>query len=440
MVNERCQKSDNFCSADTISVELNSPIQIWIFPTTFVKYIHRFSIGEFMSLKGSLESFHFATILQLLSSESKTGVVQVKSGPYKIKIIFNQGNIIYAQEMGKKDRLSKTLVKNGIISLDQLKKCLGKAQEKKIPLGSYLVGKGYISRETLVRFVSIQVEEILYEPFLWKKGTFEYKSAGFNLDGMVAVNLNVMKIILEGSRRIDEMSIVRKLIPSDKLIFKVSTKGGQGSLNLNSNEWRILSLNDGVRTVREVIQISGYDEFAVYRLLNSLNASGLIEKLEKAPFEKKKEVTDQDNGYAGIIAMYNDILHVIRKNLEPVLGEKTFVFLEECKPAASTMQKKLLNNFDPRKSASHNIKNVIQCMQGFNQFEEGCQFLINSFNEFYLNLINKLEGVLDKKMTHNLVIDLKDVLMDAHKYQMGGIQNKKRVITNIRTALGTAEK
>jgi len=393
-----------------------------------------------MSLKGSLESFHIASILQLLCSESKTGVVQVKNGPNEIKIIFKQGNIIYAQEMGKKDRLSQSLVKNGIISSDQLKECLSKAQEKKIPLGSYLVEKGYISRETLIRFVSIQVEQILYEPFLWKKGIFEYKSAGFNLDGMVAVNLNVMKIILEGSRRIDEMPILKKLIPSDRLIFKASTKGGPGTLNLNSNEWRILSLNDGVRTVREVIQMSGYDEFAVYRLLNSLNAAGLIEKLEKALPVKKEEITDQNDDYAGIIAMYNDILHVIGKNLEPVLAEKTFVFLEECKPAASTLQKNLFNNFDTRKSASNNIKNIIRCMQGFNEFEEGYQFLINSFNEFCLNLLNKLEGVLDKKMTQNLVIEIKSVLIDAKKYQMGGKQNKKRVIKDIHTTLKTSQK
>ncbi len=393
-----------------------------------------------MSLKGNLESFHLASILQLLCSESKTGVVQVKNGPYKIKIIFNQGNIIYAQETGRKDRLSQTLVKNGIISSEQLKECLSKAREKNKPLGNYLVERGYISRETLVRFVSIQVEEILYEPFLWEKGTFEYKSAGFNFDGMVAVNLNVMKIILEGSRRIDEMSILKKLIPNDKLIFKASAKGGQGSLNLNSNEWRMLSLNDGTRTVKEVVQKSGYDEFAVYRLINSLNASGLIKKLEDTPFEKNAEVTDRNDDYSGIIAMYNDILHVIRKNLEPVLGEKAFVFLEECKPVASTMQKKLLNNFDLKKSASHNIKNVIQYMQAFNEFEEGYLFLINSFNEFCLNLLNKLDGVLDKNMTHNLLIELKNVLMDANKYQMGGSHNKKRVINDIRTTLGTAQK
>ncbi len=393
-----------------------------------------------MSLKGSLESFHISSILQLLCSESKTGVVQIKNGPYEIKIIFNQGNIIYAQEMGKKDRFSQTLVNNGIISSDQLKECLSKAQEKKLPLGNYLVEKGYISRETLVRFVSIQVEQILYEPFLWKKGTFEYKSAGFNFDGMVAVNLNVMKIILEGSRRIDEMPILRKLIPSDQLIFKASAKGGQGTLSLNSNEWRILSLNDGVRTVREVIQMSGYDEFAVYRLLNSLNASGLIAKLEKESFEKKEDVNDRTDDYAGIIAMYNDILHVIRKNLEPLLGEKTFVFLEECKPATSTMQTKILNNFDPRKSASQNIKNIIECMQAFTQFQEGNQFLISTFNEFCLNLLNKLEGVLDKKMTKNLVIEIKNVLIDANKYQMGGSQNKKRVIKDIHRTLGTAKK
>jgi len=51
-----------------------------------------------------------------------------------------------------------------------------------------------------------------------------------------------------------------------------------------------------------------------------------------------------------------------------------------------------------------------------------------------------LEGVLDKNMTHNLVIEIKNVLIDANKYQMGGSQNKKRVIKDIRATLGTVQK
>ncbi|MCK5324335.1 MAG: DUF4388 domain-containing protein, partial [Desulfobulbaceae bacterium] len=153
------------------------------------------------------------------------------------------------------------------------------AREKKQALGKILLDKGYISLDELEKYNRKQVEEILYNMLLWKKGKFEYKDAKLNLQRIVVTQLNPMKLILEASRRVDEMSILTEQITSDGLLFKISGKvEKKEDVKLNDNERRILSLIDGSRTVRQVIDKSGYDEFAVYKILYSILSYGLIEK------------------------------------------------------------------------------------------------------------------------------------------------------------------
>ena len=97
-----------------------------------------------------------------------------------------------------------------------------RCSKKKQALGKYLVENGKISVEILKELLQKQTENIIFNLFLWEKGDFEYKDARLKIDGMIIVKLNVVKVILEALRRIDEMSIFKKQIPSDKIILKLS--------------------------------------------------------------------------------------------------------------------------------------------------------------------------------------------------------------------------
>ena len=64
---------------------------------------------------------------------------------------------------------------------------------------------------------------------------------------------------------------------------------------MNAEEWRILSLVDGTRSVNAIIKESGYGDFIVYKVLYSLVSSGLIDmpktsaaRKRNAPKEKPK--------------------------------------------------------------------------------------------------------------------------------------------------------
>ncbi len=220
-----------------------------------------------MNLQGDFEGLTLASILQLLCNDQKTGVLTVKSDDEESRVFFEQGTIVYASASLKEARLGYLMRNDGVISAQQLQKCLAEAHEKKMHIGKILVDKGYISLDTLKQYNTKQVEAILYHLLFWKKGRFEYKDARLNLKGMIVTQLNPMKLILEASRRIDELSVLKEFIPSDKLVFKMSGKvQSKEEIKLNANEWRVLSLIDGTRTVRQIISESGYDEFAVYKI------------------------------------------------------------------------------------------------------------------------------------------------------------------------------
>ena len=241
-----------------------------------------------MALKGDLKTTFIANILQLLCLEQKNGVLRVTSGKNEVKVFFEEGVIVYARESQKDDRLGYLLKSEGIISAEQLKKCLVVAKKKNQALGKVLVKKGYISPERLKNFSRKQVEEIVCDLFCWEKGGFEYKDDSFHFEEEVVTRLHTIGFILEASRRVDEASVLKKQIPSDKLIFKISDKvQDKEKITLNPNEWRIISLIDGIRTVRQLISESGYEEFAVYKILYSLVSSGLIEKSKEGQYRKK---------------------------------------------------------------------------------------------------------------------------------------------------------
>lgn len=235
-----------------------------------------------MSLQGDFNGVTLASILQLLCNDQKTGILVATRGKDKSKVYFHKGTIVYATAGVKTNRLGFLLRNDGIISDQQLQKCLAFAKAENLHLGKVLVDKGYISLETLKTYNTRQVETILYNLLFWEKCVFGYKDAKLNLKNMIVTQLNPIKLILEASRRINELSVLKKVIPSDQLVFKMSGKvKSNNEIKLDADEWRILSLVDGTRPVHRIILESGYDAIAVYKILYSVISSGLIEQKEQ---------------------------------------------------------------------------------------------------------------------------------------------------------------
>lgn len=251
-----------------------------------------------MSIKGTLETFYLTSLLQMLNYDRKTGKLNIKSASNEVQIIIHEGDIVFATETKKTNRLGELLKNSGIISQKVLDEALALSRKNKQGLGKTLVQEGYISLDKLNSFLLKQAENTIYNVFLWETGDFEYYDAELNLKGVVGNKLNTMNILLEASRRIDEIEILKKQIPSEASIPKIAgnTDKETGEITLNADEWRLLSMIDGKCSVRQVIDKSGYDDFSAYKILNSLISARRIEVKEvMTPDELAKKAVSQVN-------------------------------------------------------------------------------------------------------------------------------------------------
>ncbi len=384
-----------------------------------------------MNLQGDFEGLTLASILQLLYNDQKTGVLTVSCDKEESKVFFEQGTIIYASASLKEARLGFLMRNDGIISAKQLQKCLALGRENKMHLGKIMVDKGYISLDTLKKYNTKQVEAILYNLLFWKKGRFEYKDTKLNLKGMIVTQLNPMKLILEASRRIDELSVLKECIPSDNLVFQMSGKvQSKEEIKLNANEWRILSLVDGTRSVRQIIKQSTYDEFAVYKIFFSMISSGLVEQKEEVQLDDK--IGEDD--YSAILTVFNDIFQPIKKNIADELGNRSHSLFEESKSSLKIEFKEVFKDYHPYNNKSSNLQAISSSLAKIDVIEDSKDFLISGFADYSFQVLKKVGEMLGSNPLIKILNDIEKVLGYVKKYQTGS-KEKSKIVNDMKNVV-----
>ena len=111
---------------------------------------------------------------------------------------------------------------------------------------------------------------MIFSLFLWDSGEFEYKDAVLNLKGMIVAKINVIGLLLKSSREIDEVSVFKKQIPSELVVYRMTAKvSDKDEVTLKATELKILRLIDEQRSFRQVIRDGGLDEYSAYKAIYS---------------------------------------------------------------------------------------------------------------------------------------------------------------------------
>lgn len=156
-----------------------------------------------VGFKGNLKSLALSTILQLLSSDNRTGVLHFSQGQAIRAISLKNGKIVAAS--GRKgQRLGRILYDRGLITQAQLQEALEKAKEENKRLGEVLLDLGYIDEDSLKELIRYQIQEAVLDISLWVEGDFEYRDCQLEFDERSVDDINTMKIILEASVKKDE--------------------------------------------------------------------------------------------------------------------------------------------------------------------------------------------------------------------------------------------
>ena len=191
-----------------------------------------------MSFQGSLKELHLPDVIQLVSVSGKSGCFRLERTGLQGFIYLENGKMVHAV-MGK-----------------------------------------------------LHGEEAIYALSTWNDGLFHFVPGEGAPER--TINKSNTNLLMEAARRIDEWRVLQKRIPSlDRIPRFQVPEGKQGQINLNTQEWLILSKINGKTSIDEMADALGLSTFDVAKLLYGLVTMGLIVLDEPPP---KPEVPAEAEG------------------------------------------------------------------------------------------------------------------------------------------------
>ncbi len=276
-----------------------------------------------MSLSGNLKTVSFPDILQLLATGKKTGVLELKTATRQKEVAFKNGNIIYASSINSsEDLLGNMLLRRGRISKADLERAITLHKQTGRQLGTTLIDMNLFEKQEITECLKLQIEEIVYNLFSWREGDFIFHEGAAPKNAPFLVELNTMNVIMEGTRRIDEWMEIQKVLPPDDVLLAIakSPKVNREEIVLSLDEFRVLALINGERTLPDLINLSPMGEFVTSRAVYKLIVNKLIEVAGKRQDIEQKE-DEEEVVLHMIFNLYNHCFYRIRSLFEAKLGE-----------------------------------------------------------------------------------------------------------------------
>jgi hypothetical protein len=235
-------------------------------------------------LKGTLDDFTLPDIFRLMSLARKTGALEVQRSAGSGKVYFRDGEVYFAESSLTGTPLGQKLVRSGVITESQLMKALDIHKEKGLRLGDVLVAEDIVDREQLLEAVRSQIEDAAFDLLRWELGEFAWDS-GEGIEPEVPIMVSVENLIMEASRRLDELEIILRKIPSEHTILGMAAAPPVGAveINITPEEWRILVQVNGQRSVSEIAKSLDVDTLDAMKSLYGMVSTGLIEVVGGVP-------------------------------------------------------------------------------------------------------------------------------------------------------------
>lgn len=172
-------------------------------------------------LSGSLEEKNFPEAFQLALAYGQSGVLVVKRDGEEGRVFLADGNVVHA-ELGQ-----------------------------------------------------LEGEEAFYELAVWNRGSFGYHVTEARPNP--TIERSGTSLLMEATRRMDEWNLISSKIENfDVVPHRVATASQEASFRLTRADWKVVSLVDGKRSIRQIAEAASTDPFEIGRTVFGLLTVGAL--------------------------------------------------------------------------------------------------------------------------------------------------------------------
>jgi len=226
-------------------------------------------------LEGSLDAFSLPDIFALLSMTKKTGGLHLRRSHAHGVVWFTTGSLTGGASDVSRQSLARRVVGSMNVDADALERAVAAASaDEGMGVVRSLQQSGVVDEGVLVDLVGEHIVDTVFDLLRWPDGDFAFVVDEANPDD-VGVTRLVDDVVAESRRRLEAWKTVAAAIPSPAAVLTVPAVLPNDP-QLSRDEWALLALVDGRRTVAQIVGLAGRGEFAVVSALAELVGRGLL--------------------------------------------------------------------------------------------------------------------------------------------------------------------
>jgi hypothetical protein len=225
-------------------------------------------------LEGSLGDLPLPDLLDLLAATGKSGTISLGE-PVGATLWVREGHLAYGSAPGAPDP-GELLAAAGVVTPAQFDGAVT-ATSAHQSLSETLVDLFDADRAAIEAIAREQVITTVFEVLVVGSDHFAFHSGLPDPFG-APVPLTHAEILAEAERRRAQWQRIAELIPSTGIVAALSRElpGKKAGITITADEWQVLALLDGYRTVADVIAELGLSAFEVCGVLYELLRAGTV--------------------------------------------------------------------------------------------------------------------------------------------------------------------
>jgi hypothetical protein len=244
-----------------------------------------------MALSGKIADWSLADILQMVSTERKSGVITLELEDEEVRFDFFHGNVVNAHDHRRRRRVGRVTQvgeppETALSGFAAFLNVTGRIRPADGPLlmrtavdlgGDQLEAArrtGILKPEELEEAITEYAQELLHRVLTWQVGDYHFVSRTPQ-DPKPAFYLNTEGLLLEGMRRIDETPRIQEVVGHETIFRR--TAGVEPPADLSSRETQMLARIDGQSSAAKLARASHLGDHDAAKSLYRLVEHGLIE-------------------------------------------------------------------------------------------------------------------------------------------------------------------
>jgi hypothetical protein len=211
------------------------------------------SVESTFQYRGDLAQTALPEILSTIDRFQVPGVIEASREGVVKRVFIKEGNVVHASSTDREDSLGSYLERSGVLTAEVVAATMRERERSNKRYGVLLIERSLLSPGEVYRAIRKQIEAIVWELFSWQDGGVSFSIGDFREPDAVRIQLPMRQVILQGIKRAPNAKTLVARLGRKETVFEPCYREEELiELALDADEYRLLKLVDGTRTLYDV--------------------------------------------------------------------------------------------------------------------------------------------------------------------------------------------